>query len=92
MTTQMAYPHSSDCGMAGSLSPPNLTLTALCSTDELFKSSAYLTEAYTHHRSINAYNDTTQTPFNSAFDTRLGYFGWLEQGGHEMRGKGKETS
>ncbi|KAG6865359.1 hypothetical protein C0991_003211 [Blastosporella zonata] len=49
----------------------------LCS-DELFKSSAYLTEAYLIDR-----DDPSRPPFGHAFDTDAGYFAWLEgEGGY----------
>ncbi|KAG5634918.1 hypothetical protein H0H81_000331 [Sphagnurus paluster] len=42
-------------------------------TDELFKSSAYLTEAYLLERS-----DPPRPPFQYALATRAGFFAWLE--------------
>jgi hypothetical protein len=49
------------------------------STDELFKSSAYLTEAYLLNTSTKYSRGPKHTPFNLAFQTDKGYFGWLEE-------------
>ncbi|KAG6918807.1 hypothetical protein DXG01_011559 [Tephrocybe rancida] len=53
----------------------------MCS-DELFKSSAYLTEAYLLQRT-----EPPRPPFGYAFDTDVGFFPWLEgEGGNGREG------
>ncbi|KAK0200006.1 hypothetical protein DFS33DRAFT_1388306 [Desarmillaria ectypa] len=58
------------------------------STDELFKSSAYITEAYLYSSDAHKNsNEPTHAPFNFAFGCEgVGFFGWLEgegiKGGH----------
>jgi hypothetical protein len=52
----------------------------LCSTDEIFKSSAFLTESYVLNARTKFSRDPTQTPFNRAFETDKAYFIWLESG------------
>ena len=57
------------------------------STDELFKSAAYLTERYLptppHKQKHN--EPVMNAPFNVAFNTDMPYFEWLEQPGNELR-------
>ncbi|PBK83977.1 hypothetical protein ARMGADRAFT_1018876 [Armillaria gallica] len=50
------------------------------STDELFKSSAYITEAYLYSADAHKNtNEPTHAPFNFAFGCEgVGFFGWLE--------------
>lgn len=48
------------------------------STDELFKSSAFLTEAYHLDAVAKHSREPTHAPFNFAFGTTRGFFGWLE--------------
>ncbi|KAK0450283.1 uncharacterized protein EV420DRAFT_1338011 [Desarmillaria tabescens] len=50
------------------------------STDELFKSSAYITEAYLYSSDAHKNtNEPTHAPFNFAFGCEgVGFFGWLE--------------
>ncbi|KAK0235425.1 S-adenosyl-L-methionine-dependent methyltransferase, partial [Armillaria nabsnona] len=50
------------------------------STDELFKSSAYITKAYLYSADAHKNtNEPTHTPFNFAFGYEgVGFFGWLE--------------
>ena len=57
------------------------------STDELFKSSAYLADCYLPSRSGKAADDVPpmHAPFNVAFDTKTPYFEWLERPGNELR-------
>jgi hypothetical protein len=66
------------------LPPPlhtsNLRLSKTYSTDELFKASAYLTEAYVLNDATKFSTQPTETPFNFAFGTEKGFFGWLEEG------------
>lgn len=55
-------------------------LNALFSTDELFKSAGFLTEAYylSPQRHKNG-REPTRAPFNHAFGYEgIGFFGWLE--------------
>ena len=55
------------------------------STDELFKSSAYLTDAYLLD-DISKYSTLqSAAPFNLAFGTKAHFFGWLDEEGNEMR-------
>ncbi|KAF9497029.1 hypothetical protein BDN71DRAFT_1588611 [Pleurotus eryngii] len=49
----------------------------LC-TDELFKAASYMTEAYYLSDSTKHSREPVHTPFNFAFNTRAGFFGWLE--------------
>ncbi|KAG6825824.1 hypothetical protein H0H92_002297, partial [Tricholoma furcatifolium] len=49
-------------------------------TDELFKSSAYLTEAY-----LLGHDQPSRTPFGYAFETDVPFFAWLEGEGGEGR-------
>jgi len=67
----------------------------LHSTDELFKSSAYLTEAYLlSSQSHKNGREPTRAPFNYAFGCEgIGFFGWLEGEGIEgnhVNGAGRE--
>ncbi|KAG6817373.1 hypothetical protein H0H87_009560 [Tephrocybe sp. NHM501043] len=57
-----------------------MAMTVQAPTDELFKSSAYLTEAYLLERT-----DPSRPPFGYAFDTNAGFFSWLEGDGGEDR-------
>ncbi|KIM86573.1 hypothetical protein PILCRDRAFT_815806 [Piloderma croceum F 1598] len=60
-------------------------------TDELFKASAYLTEAYVLNDATKFSTQPTETPFNFAFGTKKGFFGWLEEVGEvdgEQEGEG----
>jgi hypothetical protein len=59
------------------INPP---FSAPSSTDELFKSSVYLTEAYVLNDATKYSTQPTETPFNFAFGTKKGFFGWLEEG------------
>lgn len=52
----------------------------VCSSDELFKSAAYMTEAYYLNPTTKYSTSPTETPFNFAFRTRLPLFGWFENG------------
>jgi hypothetical protein len=70
----------------------NTNLTKTNSTDELFKSSAYLTEAYGLNAETKCSTQPTETPFNVTF-------WWLEvvgagcgdeQGGESSLGEGKD--
>lgn len=56
------------------------------STDELFKSSAYIAEAYLYSADAHKNtNEPTHAPFNFAFGCEgVGFFGWLE--GEGIRG------
>ncbi|KAI0780347.1 S-adenosyl-L-methionine-dependent methyltransferase [Trametes elegans] len=58
----------------------------LC-TDELFKSSAYLTDCYLPSLSLkrDESEQPMHAPFNLAFDTGIPYFEWLEKPGNEYR-------
>ncbi|KAG9219850.1 hypothetical protein CCMSSC00406_0009597 [Pleurotus cornucopiae] len=49
----------------------------LC-TDELFKAASYMTEAYYLSDKTKHSREPVHTPFNFAFNTRAGFFGWLE--------------
>ncbi|KAG6888224.1 hypothetical protein C0992_009274 [Termitomyces sp. T32_za158] len=51
------------------------------SSDELFKSSAYLTEAYLQR------THPSRPPFGYAFDTDMGFFPWLEGEGGDGDGR-----
>ena len=64
-----------------------VTDSDLPSTDELFKSSAYLADCYLPSRSGKPTDDVPpmHAPFNLAFDTKTPYFEWLERPGNEMR-------
>lgn len=56
------------------------------STDELFKSSAYLTEAYLLDETSKHSSLLSTTPFNIAFQVKDRiFFRWLEEEGNEMR-------
>ncbi|TBU38873.1 S-adenosyl-L-methionine-dependent methyltransferase [Dichomitus squalens] len=57
------------------------------STDELFKSSAFLADCYLPSLSGKAAEDAPpmHAPFNVAFDTKTPYFEWLERPGNEVR-------
>ncbi|KIM86581.1 hypothetical protein PILCRDRAFT_774750, partial [Piloderma croceum F 1598] len=48
-------------------------------TDELFKASTYLTEAYVLNDATKFSTQPTETPFNFAFGMKKGFFGWLEE-------------
>ncbi|KAI0362999.1 S-adenosyl-L-methionine-dependent methyltransferase [Pilatotrama ljubarskyi] len=58
----------------------------LC-TDELFKSSAYLTDCYLPSlaKTDKEQENPMHAPFNLAFNTATPYFEWLEQPGNEVR-------
>ena len=79
--------HSLICGKCiatGSMStnPNNVNV----STDELFKSSAYLADCYLASSTKKAGEEHPMyAPFNVAFDTSLPYFEWLEKPGNEAR-------
>lgn len=62
------------------------------STDELFKSSAYLTEAYRLDPSTKYSREPTQAPFNFAFRTKKGFFGWLEEENEAVASDGTSSS
>ncbi|KAF4566171.1 ich1-like protein [Pleurotus pulmonarius] len=47
-------------------------------TDELFKAASYMTEAYYLSDKTKHSREPVHTPFNFAFNTRAGFFGWLE--------------
>ena len=55
------------------------------STDEMFKSSAYLTDAYLLNEASKHSALQSAAPFNLAFGTEGQFYSWLEQGGNEMR-------
>ncbi|KAL0959228.1 hypothetical protein HGRIS_014504 [Hohenbuehelia grisea] len=48
-------------------------------TDELFKSSAYMTEAYLFSQETKFSREPVHAPFNFAFGTANGFFSWLEE-------------
>ena len=54
------------------------------STDEMFKSSAYLTDAYLNEASKHSTLQSAAA-FNLAFGTKSQYFSWLEDKGNEVR-------
>lgn len=66
---------------------PSLDLCCIDSTDELFKSSAYLADCYLPSSSRKSGEDENpmHAPFNLAFNTTIPYFEWLEQPGNESR-------
>ena len=55
------------------------------STDELFKSSAYLTDAYLLNNISKHSALPSAAPFNLAFQVKSRFFSWLEEKGNEMR-------
>lgn len=55
------------------------------STDELFKSSAYLTDAYLFDVSSKHSSLPSASPFNVAFATKHQFFTWLEEEGNQLR-------
>lgn len=55
------------------------------STDELFKSSAYLTDAYLLDETSRYSSLPSAAPFNLAFRVKGKFFSWLEDEGNEMR-------
>lgn len=56
------------------------------STDELFKSSAYLTDAYLLDETSKYSSLLSTAPFNLAFQVKDQiFFRWLEEKGNEMR-------
>jgi hypothetical protein len=55
------------------------------STDELFKSSAYLTDAYLLNDNSKHSTLTSAAPFNLAFGTKGQFFNWLDEEGNEIR-------
>ena len=55
------------------------------STDELFKSSAYLTDAYLLNDISKHSTLPSAAPFNLAFGMKGQFFSWLEEEGNEMR-------
>ena len=55
------------------------------STDEFFKSSAYLTEAYLLNETSKHSTLPSAAPFNLAFGAKGQFFSWLEEEGNEMR-------
>jgi len=57
----------------------------LDSTDDLFKPSAYLTEAYLLNQTFRHSDSPSASPFNLAFNTKSDFFSWLEEEGNEMR-------
>src|SRR6202044_3685606 len=59
---------------------PLIPVPLINSTDELFKSSAYLTEAY-YLSGAEYLTLTTQTPFNFAFGMEKGILGGWREGG-----------
>lgn len=70
------------------LSSARVVLISVTSTDELFKSSAYLADCYLPSASSRKSGDHTNpmhAPFNLAFKTPIPYFEWLEQPGNEAR-------
>ncbi|KAF9653559.1 S-adenosyl-L-methionine-dependent methyltransferase [Thelephora ganbajun] len=54
-------------------------------TDELFKSSAYLTDAYLLEEISKHSSLPSAAPFNLAFRMKGQFFSWLEEEGNEMR-------
>lgn len=55
------------------------------STDELFKSSAYLTDAYLFNEFSKHSALPSAAPFNLALGVEGHFFSWLEEKGNEMR-------
>lgn len=55
------------------------------STDELFKSSAYLTDAYLLNDISKHSTLISAAPFNLAFGTEGQFFNWLDEKGNEIR-------
>jgi hypothetical protein len=55
------------------------------STDEIFKSSVYLTDAYLLNETSKHSTLPLAAPFNLAFGVKKQFFSWLEEEGNEMR-------
>ena len=55
------------------------------STDEVFKASAYIAEAFLLNPSTKYSREPNHTPFNFAFKTEKGFFAWLEEDGEAER-------
>ena len=55
------------------------------STDELFKSSAYLTDTYLLDETSKHSALPSAAPFNLAFGVKGHFFSWLDKKGNEMR-------
>jgi hypothetical protein len=86
MMERMASPPLSECGVSS-----HYCLFVFClkdglfSTDELFKSSAFLTDAFLFDPSLKHSQLLSAAPFNLAFNTKRQFFNWLEEDSNQLR-------
>ena len=81
----MGLRHLSGCGKPSTPVPNDGSELISDSTDELFKSSAYLTDASLLNERSKHSALPSAAPFNLAFGVKSQFFNWLEKKGNKMR-------